>query len=225
MQVNEDCKIGKGTKEKIRQTFDYNGSFYYYSQKAFDILLVSVYWILGSLLVVTAGAASAALYYTVIKSVRGDSSSVTESFWHSFKDSLRQGIPHGLLTFGLLFLFLWNYGIIHAKMDGNAGIGFSMLYLLLAFAVLSAACWVFPLLSRYRMPFGWYTKAALFSLFRYFPRTILLVAIHAAGYYLVYRWLPTILFVPGTVSLLGSFFAEKVVSRYAAEDKTKEAVK
>lgn len=208
----------KGTKEKIRQTFDYNGSFYYFSQKIFDLLLISIYWVLGSLPVVTAGAASSALYYTIIKAIRGDASSATESFWHSFRESVRQGIPHGLLNFGLLFLFLWNYGIIHAKMKGSAGIGLEILYLSLSFFALLTACWIFPLISRYRMPFVWYTKTALYSMFRFFPVSLLVLAIHAAGYYLVCRWLLTLLFVPGAVSLLSSFFIEKVIVRFSAAE-------
>ena len=76
-----------------------------------------------------------------------------------------RGIPHWTLTFGLLFLF--SVELYHPCKDGwKIPNRFSMLYLLLAaFAVLSAACWFFLLsLSRYRMPFGWYTKSGSFGL-------------------------------------------------------------
>ncbi len=79
--------------------------------KATDLILLNFLWILCSLPVITAGAATAAMYYVCITSIRCGDGYVAKRFFQSFKQNFRQITPLwicillavGLLTFDILF--------------------------------------------------------------------------------------------------------------------------
>ena len=173
-----------------------------WGSKAFDVLLLTVYWVIGSLPVITVGASAAALYYAVDRSVYEDRDTATEAFWRSWKSSLKMGSLHWMLSMALGFVFLLNFGICRAKMSGHVQWVFCALYLVLTAAVVINACYLFPMISRYEMPFGWYLRGSLYCAFRYFPISLFLLAMIGAGYYAVYRFPLTILFIPGLYSVI-----------------------
>ena len=55
-----------------------------------NIIYVSVLWILFSIPIITIGASSTALYYTVTKVIRHGRSYIFREFWQSFKSNLKQ---------------------------------------------------------------------------------------------------------------------------------------
>ena len=69
----------------IRDAFGYEGAFYTYTGKIFDLMLASVLWLLGSLPIVTIGAANSALYASVSRCVRMDIGEVPAQFWKSYR--------------------------------------------------------------------------------------------------------------------------------------------
>ena len=54
-----------------------------------NIIYVSVLWILFSIPIITIGASSTALYYTVTKVIRHGRSYIFREFWQSFKSNLK----------------------------------------------------------------------------------------------------------------------------------------
>ena len=79
---------------------------------------------------------------------------------------------------------------------------FCALYLVLTAFLIMNACYLFPMVARYDMPFGWYLRGSLFCVFRYFPISLFLLAMAAAGYWSVYRFPLVLLFVPGLYSVI-----------------------
>ena len=65
-----------------------------------------------------------------------------------------------------LELFLLNFGICRANMTGHAQWLFCALYLVLTAVLTMNACYLFPMIARYDMPFGWYLRGSLFCVFR-----------------------------------------------------------
>ena len=55
-----------------------------------DFFLLSCLWYLCCLPVVTAGAATTALYYVTLKMARGQEGQLIPAFFHSFKQNLKQ---------------------------------------------------------------------------------------------------------------------------------------
>ena len=155
---------------KWGQAFGFEGPVYTWGSKAFDVVLLSVYWTVGCIPVVTAGASASALYYAVDRSVFRDRGTATETFWRAYRENLKKGTAHWLLSLLLGFLFLLNFGICRANMKGHIQWFFCALYLVLTAVVIMNACWLFPMIAEFEMPFGWYLRGSLFCVFRYFPR-------------------------------------------------------
>lgn len=76
------------------------------------------------------------------------------------------------------------------------------------------ACWLFPMVAGYDMPFGWYLRGSLFCLFRYFPVSLLLLGMVGAGYWSVYKFPLTVLFIPGIYSVVTVPIVRKRIARF-----------
>ncbi len=70
-----------------------------------DLVVLSFFFLLASLPVVTLGPAAAALYYSSVKCLRRGEGSPYRSFWASFRENLRPGI--GALAI-FTFINAWN---------------------------------------------------------------------------------------------------------------------
>ena len=207
---------------KLSRAFDFQGPVYTWGSKAFDVVLLTVYWVAGSLPVVTAGASAAALYYATDRSVYEDRDTATEAFWRSYRRNLKMGAAHWLLSLALGFIFLLNFGICRAKMTGHMQWIFCALYLVLTAVLIMNACYLFPMVARYDMPFGWYLRGSLYCVFRSFPVSLFLLAMVAAGYYAVYRFPLTILFVPGLYSAITVPTVRKRIVQFGPPDQEEE---
>ena len=71
-----------------------------------DFFLLSCLWYLCCLPVVTAGAATTALYYVTLKMARGQEGQLIPAFFHSFKQNLKQATALwvGYLAVGILLV-------------------------------------------------------------------------------------------------------------------------
>lgn len=198
-------------EKRTREAFGYSGGYYYWMSKAFDLFAAGLFWILGCIPVVTAGASTAALYTAIRRSILSDEKSVSETFWQAFRANLKMGVLHGLAVTAVITILLWNFGIARARLGGDARIGFMTLYLIAAALAGMAARYLFVLISRFDMPFGWYTKSALYAMVRHLPVSLALLGIWMAAYYLIWRYFLLILILPGLAALASSKLTEKAV--------------
>ena len=199
---------------KWNQALSFGGPVYTWGSKAFDVVLLSVYWVVGCLPVVTAGCSAAALYYATDHSVFQDRSTATKAFWHSFRQNLKMGCAHTLVTGAAGFVLLLNFGICRARLTGHLQWLMCGLYLALTALTVMNACWLFPMVAGYDMPFGWYLRGSLFCLFRYFPVSLLLLGMVGAGYWSVYKFPLTVLFIPGIYSVVTVPIVRKRIARF-----------
>lgn len=214
----------KRGKTEGRKFFQFDGDFYAYTGKLFDLLAVSVFFVLGSLPLVTMGASFSALYDAVTKTVRKNEGSIGQRFWHAWKRDLRPSLPVWLTVAGALFALLLNIGILREKTAGLAGLFFLLFYWLLLALVTIAACYAFPALSRFDMPPGWILKLALYMTFRYFPISLLLLALFALAYFLLLRCpVPLLLIVPGAFACAASVLLEPLLKRHSPKTDSKES--
>lgn len=206
-------------RRMFQETFGYEGALYVYTGKIFDLMAASVFWLLGCLPVITAGASFAALYAAVSRSVRRDEGTVGARFWKSFRQNLRPSLPVWLGAGGALFLLLLNVGIISSHTESLTGLFFIVFYLLLTAFVVTVCCYAFPALSRFDMPGGWIVKLALYLTVRHLPTSLLLLALFAAAYLLL-LWQPLLFFiVPGVAALSASALLEPVLERHMPSEE------
>lgn len=88
----------------MKNIFGIDNPLFVFIGKAVDILLLSILWLVLSLPVVTIGAASTALYYTMIKNVRRERGMLLKEFFCSFKLNFKQSTIMTLVLIGYLFL-------------------------------------------------------------------------------------------------------------------------
>lgn len=209
----------KGNTEK--KLFGFEGGFYTYTGKIFDLIVVSIYWLLGCLPVITIGASFCALYAAVEKSVRQDRGSISGQFWHAYRRNLLPSIPLTLIYGGVMFVMLLNIGILGAETDSLWGLFFMVLYALTFVFFLVSACYAFPALSRFDMPAGWFVKLSFYMTVRHLPVSLLLLALFAVSYLALLNQPALFLLVPGVVSCLSSVLLEPLLDLYMPREEEK----
>lgn len=196
--------------------------FFRVMDKVGNMILVSLYWIVGCIPVVTIGVSTTALYYTTVKSVRLGEGYVTREFWSCYKRNLKNGILLTLM-FLLAALVLWLDFRYTEKFFGDAAGAMELLYLLLAATAVGLVIYIFPVLSRFTMGKLECFKLALFMVFKHLPTTLVLLLLAAGcivGVILVP--VPLLVILPGLGTFLGSFLMERVLRKYMAKPQTKE---
>ena len=111
-----------------------------------DIVTAGLLWLLCSLPVVTIGAASAALYYSVVKCIRHERGRLVKSFFAAFRRDFRIATLLWLIFLGAALLFSADV-FAFSRMGGSslpATIGKILLLALPAFFP-----WVFAFVSRF----------------------------------------------------------------------------
>ncbi len=130
--------------------FNYNNPVIVFMVKVANMIIVSLYWILCCIPVVTVLPACAALYHTVNKVIFGNGNGVTRDFFRAFKDALKPGVAlsvimelvGGLVVFGIYTgLQIWD-----ADMFGTVYMAAGVL---IGFIFLTTVLYAAPTLSRF----------------------------------------------------------------------------
>ena len=189
-----------------------------------DMCGLSLLWLLLCLPVVTAGPATAALYYTVVKCLRGRESGAFGCFFRSFRDNLKTGLKADLIVLPAAALLLVLHHIVRWYGTRAGGVLY-VLYMAQYFALMVPAgvlCWLFPLLGRFDYKVGGLFRTAFQLTLAHLPSTVVIVLLtaQAAALCLTFWW--PALFVPAAAMLLVSLFTERVFQKYAPELTSEE---
>lgn len=191
-----------------------------------DILYVGILWVLASLPLVTAGAAAAAAYYAMAKSVRAGTGYIGREFLHAFKTNFRQALP---LSCGFLaaaavlavdIRYLWT----------DDGAFFSALFMILVFlALFLAGIWLYlcPVLSRFDKTNLELLKISAVLVFKYLPVTAGLFLLAAAALVGIYLMPWAVLVIPGLYLYAISYPVEWILRKMMppADENSEESQK
>lgn len=177
-----------------------------------DICGLSILWTFLCLPVATIGPATAALYYTVVKCVRGRESGAFGYYLHSFRQNFKVGLLAGFIVVPLALLLLGGHFIVRwygTRLGGGA----YLLYVAYYFALVLPAgvlCWLFPLLGRFHYGVGGLFRMALQLTAAHLPSTVVVVLLTAqAAVFCIEEWWPVV-FMPVLTALLASLFFERI---------------
>ena len=184
-----------------------------------DVCGLSMVWIFLCMPVVTAGPATAALYYTAVKCVRGRESGAFGCYFRSFRANFKTGLwttlavlPAAALLLGLHHIARW-YGT-------RAGGVLYVLYIAQYFVLMLPAgvlCWLCPLLGRFEYGVRDLFGTALRLTVLHLPSTVVMVLLTAQTAVLCLQYWWPALFMPAVTTLLVSLFTERVFQKYAPE--------
>lgn len=177
-----------------------------------DICGLSILWISLCLPVVTAGPATAALYYTVVKCVRKRESGAFGCFFRSLRGNFKTGLLAELVVFPAAALLFGGHAVVRWYGTRVGGMAY-ILYVAYYFALILPAgvlCWLFPLLGRFEYGVGGLLRTALQLTVAHLPTTVIAVLLTAeTAVFCIERWWP-VLFMPAVAVLLISLFFEKI---------------
>ena len=90
--------------------FSLNNPVWNFLGKLADVFVLTVFWFVCSIPIVTIGASSSAMYYCCLKLTRDEEGYIYRQFFKAFKDNLGKGIIIGVLMLlfgGILGFNLW----------------------------------------------------------------------------------------------------------------------
>lgn len=183
-----------------------------------NLIVVSVLWVVCCIPIVTLGASSTAAYYAVAKAMRGREGKVASEFFRAFKENFKQSAFFSVLYAAIAAVLALECYYLY----GNSEVSLPVLYLFYGMLLLlvANAQYLFAFLSRFTLTkFALFRMATLCSL-RHLLTTILLLLLFAATVIGVYLMPWGVLVFPGIMFLVKSFLTERVIRKYmpAPED-------
>lgn len=182
-----------------------------------QLILLSILWTVCCLPIITVGASTVALYYTVVKVLRRNQDSLFAAFFREFRNNFLQSL-------NINMVFLCYFGILAyfaiprlSAAQSGADIGF---YALVGLAILGALplSLVYPTISRFYHKGGSLVRFLLMVIGKH-PHIVLgCTLLLAAGILLVLSNPAALLFVPGVVCYVQSLLLEPVFRKYSAAD-------
>lgn len=186
-----------------------------------QLILLSILWTICCLPIITIGASTTALYYTVVKVLRRNRDSLFAAFFREFRGSFLQSL-------NINMVFLCYYGVLAyfavprlTAAQSSIDPGF---FALAGLAVLGALplSFVYPTISRFYHKGGSLLRFVLMVIGKH-PHIILACALLlAAGILLVLSNPAALIFVPGAVCYVQSLMLEPVFRKYSDADSNYE---
>ncbi|MCR5432565.1 MAG: DUF624 domain-containing protein [Lachnospiraceae bacterium] len=204
--------------------FDVDGPVVSFLTKAGELILLSLMWILTCLPVITIGAASAALYHTVVKSVRHRIGYPVRSYFISFRRLLKKGIAVTIpLLVWAVLMFLFNRYVAHVEISLSTLA--AKVFVIFVIITLSVSVYLFPIVSRFRVSAGRALMMAFIISGQHFVITLLHVAAIGGLVYLSIYILPIpgLFVLPAILCFLSSILMEKVLRKYMPDKPEKDS--
>lgn len=197
------------------ELFNLDNKFFQGINKIIDCVCLSFLWLLLCIPVVTAGAATTALYYTVNKVIRNNRSYIWKEFWHAFRTNFKQSTLVWLI---LIFIYaIMGIDCYIMFQFAKAGVSYGSLYIVFAMLMLIVTMWanyLFPYMARFENTLKAVLKncviIALLNLGKSFVLLVLLLAALVAAYV----FFPAIMILPAVYMLLANLILEKVFVKY-----------
>lgn len=195
--------------------FNMDNGFFSFLGKLWDVIILSIIWLIICIPIVTIGPANTALYYATVKVIRRERGYLFREFFRSFRLNFVKGAGLGIM-FTIIF-FILGFDILMSYTSTGTGEHSSLLfgvYVALTFIAACISSYVFPILSRFDMKFKQILKLAVFMSVKHLLTTIGMVLITAAGIVAVYYFFILIFIVPALVTLANSLLLERVLKKY-----------
>ena len=193
-----------------------DNKFFSFMGKAFDMVVINVFWLILCIPIVTIVPATTAMYYTVVKVIRRERSYAIKEFFRSFKRNFRQGSFYSLfLVLAVFVMYIdFRYALLLTEQGESSGSTFLGVFLIIALLLCAVFTFLCPVLSRFDMKWTGILKTAFFMSTRHILTTLVLLVLMAAVLLGCYIVIPGMFFLPAIGTLLASFLIERVFKKY-----------
>lgn len=205
-------------------TFNYNNPFIVFMVRLANMMIVSFYWVLCCIPVVTVLPASAALYHCVTRVVMAGGSGVSRDFFRSFKAALKPGVLLTVLVEivgALVYLGIrTGMGIWDLNLFGTVYMAMGVLVGIICTTIL---VYLPPVLSRFEGGIGIVLRLAMYFSGKRLLASIWYVLLLAMGIWFVDFFPPSLFVIPALYTDLTRGGMEKAMKRYIQEAGLEDA--
>ena len=208
----------------FKNLFRYDSPLMILMSQIADCIFLSMFFFLGCLPVVTAGASAAAMYDAVFRGFRQGEKNSWQRFLHTFRQNWKCGILPSILF--LAAAWGLGYGMIQCWNNTVYGhISWAMFAALALAAVLAVGVLsvLFPMMSRFENSLGALLKNTVILSLANLPRTLLLGIVNTATILLCLLTIIPLFFLPAPAALIGSFLIEPMFRPYMPEEPEEES--
>ena len=196
--------------------FNLDNGFFSFMAKVWDMILLSIIWVICCIPIITIGPATTAMYYAIVKVIRRERGYVTKEFFRSFKDNLKLGLISATIFLGVAYILYIDFMYAVTKRDAGSKYGDVMVagFIAITTIVVFILIFIYPILSRFTVNLRGLFKTSFIIAMKHFPTTFLMaviVAIFGLGVYLIY---PFIFIAPALCCLVCSFLVERIFKKY-----------
>ena len=180
-----------------------------------DSIFLSLFWLLGCLPVVTAGASFAALYDAAYRGFRKGEKNSWSRFTKVYRENWKAGIVPTVIFLGAGCLLMKALvGLWNAAVWGRISWMLFSAGALLGVLVLGILSVLFPMLSRFENSAAGLLKNTLLLSLANLPRTLALGIVNAVSVLLCLRFVVPLFFLPALAALVDSLFIEPMFLPY-----------
>lgn len=198
--------------------FSYDSKFSQILLKLSAACYLNILWMICSLPIVTAGAATTAMYDVTLRIARDEEPALTRQFFKAFRANFKQATTLWLILMAIGVLLGGDgYILYHLYRSTNGTM--SVIWTILLAVIIAAAVvytivmiYVFPLVASVQNTNRNMLKNSFFIGIHYLFCTILVFAIHFAMFFAVVAiFTPLIVFGEGLCALLSSYLLYRVI--------------
>ncbi len=198
--------------------FDLDAPIWAWLTELADIMLVSIYWWVCCIPVVTIGASTTSLFYVLGKKVRKESVYITRDFFKSFKDNFKQSVPISIILIiawisGILYFLLGFESILSQNMTGLMKL-IIPLALVFIFETIHMSIYVCAVFSRFNMKTHHIFTTAFILVHRHLLTTLINTVILVASVMLLIKAPFLFLVLPGGIVAALSYFIQPIFEKY-----------
>ena len=188
-----------------------------------NLMILSFFWLLCSLPLVTLLPASAGLYHTMVKVVRGSGSGVAGDFFKSFAGACKKGVLLSLIAAaaGGALAYALYFGA-QAKEKSVWGAGYFLFGVVIAVILVSAVLHMIPALARFEGGLSMYIRMGLYFAGKAPLKTLLRLVLLAVTVFLADFYPIALLILPGVYMDLVSPGMEKQLQSFMEENGLEE---
>ena len=212
----------------MNKVFNFEGPVFTFLSRLADLFWLNLLYILCCLPVITAGAATTALFYVTLKMAKDEEGYITRSFFKSFKDNFIQATliwVAFLVVFVIMFLdFRIANGQSMAEVLSDSVVSDVVIVavLVMTIVILMTLTYVFPLLAQFDNTVVNTVKNAFLISIRHLPYTFLMLLIMAIPVALIWfspALLLLVLIMFSATAYINSKFYNRIFALYMPKEE------
>ncbi len=191
--------------------------------KVTDLLIISLYWLLLCIPVITIIPATVALYYASVKAVRRDRGNLTAEFSKAFKQNFKQGALISVI-YMIIAVILYTCFDFAKGVGLETGLGkfYVTLTVVVTLIIAMLSFYLIPTLSRFDVSIPGLFRLSLYFAAKNLLTLLPLMITFGAAAVAVYCLAPLICIIPGVYCYLLSYSVEKAFKKYIQDNVSSE---